>query len=232
MSDGLQVLGVGLHRTGSMSVKAALERLGFGPCYHGLEGLRRSADGDHWMAAYETGGRIDWSVIFEGYRSTLDWPTIYFWEQLVAAYPEAKVLLTDRDPDSWWESHVQMFRLGMSFGEELTDEQRGWAAGSGFGRMQTALATIAAARFGGQVFDKEHCLRIFREHGERVRRIVPADRLLVYRVQEGWAPLCRFLGVAVPDEPFPRVNVGPDLLENIRAAMRGAHEPGAPVTWR
>src|SRR5688572_9261330 len=120
MGTGLQVIGTGMHRTGSMSVKAALERLGFGPCYHGLEALRRSADGEHWLAAYETGGAIDWSLIFDGYRATLDWPTIYFWEQLVAAYPDARILLTDRDPESWWRSHVDMFTAAAEFEREIT----------------------------------------------------------------------------------------------------------------
>jgi hypothetical protein len=221
-----------MHRTGSMSVKAALERLGFGPCYHGMEALRRSTDGDHWLAAYEARGEVDWSVIFDGYRATLDWPTMHFWEQLVTAYPDAKILLTERDLERWWESHVAMFQLSAELDGELTDEQRQWAEESGFGRMQTALATVVSATFDGRVFDKAHCLGVFEQHYERVRRTVPAERLLVYRVQEGWEPLCRFLGVAVPDEPFPRVNVGDNLQHNIRTAMRLARaQTGEPV-WR
>jgi len=221
-----------MHRTGSMSVKAALERLGFGPCYHGMEALRRSTDGDHWLAAYEAGGDFDWPVIFKGYRATLDWPTIFFWEQLAAAYPKAKILLTERDPESWWVSHAEMFRVGTEFGEQLTDEQRRWAEESGFARVQTALGTIASAKFDGRVSDKEHCLRVFAQHNERVRRIVPAARLLVFRVQQGWEPLCRFLGVETPDDPFPRVNVGGNLLHNIQTAMRLAQAPGGTPVWR
>ena len=232
MSEGLQVIGVGMHRTGSMSVKAALERLGFGPCYHGMEALRRCRDGDHWLAAYEAGGEIDWSVIFEGYRATLDWPTVYFWEQLANAYPDAKILLTDRDPERWWDSHVQMYEHGGEFVRELTDEERQWAEESGFARMQTALGTILTATFDGRTSDKEHCLEVFEQHYERVRRTVPAERLLVYRVQEGWEPLCRFLGVDVPDEPFPRVNSADNLLHNIRTAMRLAREPAGEAVWR
>jgi hypothetical protein len=233
MSEGLQVIGVGLHRTGSMSVKAALERLGFGPCYHGMEALRRCRDGDHWLAAYEAGGDFDWSLIFKGYRATMDWPTVHFWEQLATAYPEAKILLTDRDPESWWDSHVAMFQLSGEIEQELTDEQRQWAEESGFARMQEALATTAvSATFDGRVLDKAHCLRVFQRHYERVRRTVPTERLLVYRVQEGWEPLCRFLGVDVPDEPFPRVNVGDNLQHNIRTAMRLAREQTGEAVWR
>lgn len=232
MSEGLQVIGVGMHRTGSMSVKAALERLGFGPCYHGLEALRRSRDGEHWLAAYEAGGAVDWSVIFDGYRATLDWPTAYFWEQLAAAYPDAKILLTVRDPEAWWESHAAMFQRGFAFDGELTDEQRQWAQESGFARMQAALATVVPAVFDGRVTDKEHCLRVFDQHNTRVLRTVPAERLLVYRVQEGWDPLCRFLGVDVPDEPFPHVNVGDDLMHNMRTAMRLAGTRAGEVAWR
>jgi hypothetical protein len=232
MSEGLQVIGVGMHRTGSMSVKAALEKLGFGPCYHGMEALRRSTDGDHWLAAYEADGEVDWSVIFDGYRATLDWPTLHFWEQLATAYPDAKILLTDRDPERWWDSHVAMFQLSAEFERELTDEQKQRAEESGFARMQTALATIVSATFHGEVSDKAHCMRVFEQHYERVRRTVPAERLLVYRVQEGWEPLCRFLGVDVPDEPFPHVNVGDNLLHNIRTAMRLAKTHTAEVAWR
>jgi hypothetical protein len=232
MSEGLRVIGVGMHRTGSMSVKTALERLGFGPCYHGLEALRRHTDGDHWLAAFEAPGEVDWSMIFAGYRSTLDWPTIHFWEQLAAAYPNAKILLTDRDPDQWWASHVSMFQLSAKLEQELTDEQRQWAQRSGFGRMQTALATVVSATFDGEVFDKAHCLRVFEQHYERVRRTVPAERLLVYRVQDGWEPLCRFLGVDAPREPFPRVNVGDNLLHNIRMAMRQDSTHTGEAMWR
>jgi Sulfotransferase domain len=232
MSEGLQVIGVGLHRTGSMSVKAALERLGFGPCYHGLEALRRGRDGDHWLAAAEAGGDVDWSVIFDGYRSTLDWPTIYFWEQLIAAYPDAKVLLTARDPETWWDSHVQMFQRSVEFEAGLTDEQRQSAEVSGFARMQAALAKTALPYFDGRVSDKAHCQQVFHDHYERVRRTVPAERLLVYRVQEGWEPLCRFLDVDQPDEPFPQVNVGGSLLINMRTAMRLASEQTEDPVWR
>jgi hypothetical protein len=232
MNEGLQVIGVGLHRTGSMSVKAALERLGFGPCYHGMEALRRGTDGEHWLAAFDAGGEFDWSVIFEGYRATMDWPTVHFWEQLATAYPDAKLVFTDRDPELWWDSHARMFQLSAELDRQLTDGQRRWAEESGFARMQTALAMVVSATFDDRVFDKEHCLRVFEQHRERVRRTVPAGRLLVYRVQEGWEPLCRFLGVDVPDEPFPRVNVGDNLLDNIRTAMRLARAPADAVVWR
>lgn len=162
----------------------------------------------------------------------MDWPTIHFWEQPAAAYPDAKILLTYRDPESWWNSHAEMFQRGTEFNQNLTDEQQRWAERSGFARMQTALGTIASATFDGRVFDKAHCLRVYERHYERVRRTVPAERLLVYRVQEGWEPLCRFLGVDVPDEPFPRVNVGDNLVHNIRTAMRLARARTGEAVWR
>jgi hypothetical protein len=149
---------------------------------------------------------------------------------LAATYPDAKILLTDRDPESWWASHVEMFKRGAEVQQELTDEEREWAEESGFARMQTALGTIVPSFFDERVFDKEHCLQVFEQHYERVRRTVPAERLLVYRVQEGWEPLCRFLDVDVPDEPFPRANVGDSLVHNIRTAIRLARaQTGEPV---
>jgi hypothetical protein len=98
--------------------------------------------------------------------------------------------------------------------------------------MQTALATIVSATFDGRVFDKAHCLRVFGQHYERVRRAVPAERLLVYSVQDGWEPLCRFLGVDAPEEPFPRVNVGANLRHNIQMAMRLAGARTGEAVWR
>jgi hypothetical protein len=125
-----------------------------------------------------------------------------------------------------------MFRLSAELDRELTDDQRRWAERSGFGRMQTALATIVPAAFDGCVDDKTHCLRVFEQHYGRVRRKVPADRLLDYHVRQGWEPLCRFLGVAVPEEPFPRVNAGDNLLANIRTAMESARAQRVDVVWR
>ena len=107
--------------------------------------------------------------------------------------------------------HAEMFRLGTEFGEQLTDEQRRWAEESGFARMQTALGTIAPATFDGRVFDKEHCLEVYREHNERVRQTVSAERLLVFRVEQGWEPLCAALRMPVPDEPFPHENTTSDF---------------------
>lgn len=233
MSETLQVIGVGLHRTGSMSVKAALERLGFGPCYHGMEALRRNRDGDRWLAALEADGNVDWPDIFDGYRAAVDWPTTYFWRQLTTAYPDAKVLLTVRDLEDWWLSHVRMFQAGGEVVGEFTDEQRQWAEDSGFARMRAALDTIVPAMFDGRLFEKEHCQRVFAEHVAQVRETLPEDRLLVFDVQEGWEPLCRFLGVDIPDESFPRVNVGENLVVNIRTAMRLARaQSGETPNWR
>lgn len=232
MTEGLQVLGVGMHRTGSMSLKVALERLGFGPCYHGMEALRRCRDGRHWMNAYEAAGDFDWPVIFDDYRAAMDWPTIYFWEKLINVYPEAKVVLTVRDPDSWWHSHVSMFEQGGAASQEITNHHAEWVEESGFADMQLALGTIPPAVFDGRLFDREHCQRVFAEHNAAVQGAVPSDRLLVYRVEDGWQPLCDFLGVDAPDEDFPRINVGDSLTTNIRTAWRAAMGQTESVAWR
>lgn len=230
---GLSVIGVGLHRTGSMSLKTALEDLGFGPCYHGMEGLRRLGDGARWLAAFDAEGEVDWPSIFQGFRSTLDWPTVHFCRQLITAYPEAKVILTDRDPEAWWSSHERMFRLGLAFNDQMTDDERAWAAESGFADMQTVLVKATAGFFGDRIFDREHCLKVFADHSRRVRETVPADRLLVYRVEDGWLPLCRFLDVDPPDVPFPRINAGDNLTRNIRTAMDQAQSGAqAEASWR
>ena len=99
----LELIGAGLGRTGTLSLKAALERLGYAPCYHMIEVLTAPERGRHWLARTPTGAR-DWDAIFRGYRATVDWPAAAFWRELVDRYPDAKVLLSLRDADRWYDS--------------------------------------------------------------------------------------------------------------------------------
>ncbi|MDL4776977.1 MULTISPECIES: sulfotransferase family protein [Thermomonosporaceae] len=195
----LEVIGAGFGRTGTLSMKAALERLGFGPCHHMLELVENSAQGDLWMPVAR-GEDVDWDVVFEGYRSCVDWPSAGYWRELSAAYPDAKMILTVRDPGKWWESvHDSIYQF---------TRRPAPPDPSGVYRSVRAIADKAVWEdtFGGRFADRAHAIGVFEEHTETVRREIPAERLLVFEVAQGWEPLCSFLGVPVPDEEFPRLN--------------------------
>ncbi len=212
---GLKIIGAGFGRTGTMSLKVALEELGFGPCYHMSEVFQHPNHVAHWQAA-ASGKTINWNAIFANYQSTVDWPSCAFYEELMRAYPNAKILLTVRDPQNWYESVSNTIyqihhRVGVSLlsrilsypGKILITTVQPHMKHTF--RMQTAI--IWDGTFVGNFEDKRHALTIFAQHIDEVKQKVPPAKLLVYDVKEGWEPLCAFLGVAVPeDKPFPRLN--------------------------
>ncbi|MES2001731.1 MAG: sulfotransferase family protein [Pseudomonadota bacterium] len=208
----LSVIGAGLGRTGTMSLKLALERLGFGPCYHMVEVLDDPAGrSPQWEAAAD-GKPVDWDAIFKGYRSTVDWPGATFWREIVAAFPGAKVILTERDPEDWYRSIEQtIFSRRMPH-----DPKDPWA------RMTTK---VVRGMFDGVVDDRDHAIAVFERHNRAVRKAIPADRLLVYEVSQGWEPLCAFLGVPVPDEPIPKTNSTAEFKERLEAILELTPRP-------
>ncbi len=196
----LKVIGAGFGRTGTLSLKTALEELGFGPCYHMIEVFDKPRHVELWQAAGE-GKPIDWNELFAGYNAAVDWPTCAFYEQLMQAYPEAKVLLSVRDPERWYQSVLNTIYGGgrTEGGSPLGPDDRT------FPRMVNTI--IWQGTFGGAFEEKQHALDVFKRHIQEVKDRVPSDRLLVYDVKEGWEPLCRFLNVPAPvDTPFPRLN--------------------------
>ena len=140
---------------------------------------------------------FDWERIYADYTATLDWPGCSFWRELTRAYPEAKVLLTVRDPESWFESYSATVYRPIAFGLEA-DPTGTW--------NEMAQRVIVARSFGGEPHDRDHVIAAFQRHNAEVEAAIPADRLLVHRVDEGWGPLCSFLSVPIPREPFPHVN--------------------------
>jgi Sulfotransferase domain len=189
------VIGPAFGRTGTMSCKAALERLGFGPCYHMIEVREAPGHVDAWAGAIN-GAPTDWAGLFAGYRAVVDWPACAFWKEIWAAHPEAKIVLTRRDPGGWFDSIEQTIFQALrapSPDEELVR----W-------RVQTRKL-IFEQTFGDDL-SRDHCISVLRAHEADVIRSVPAERLLVFELGDGWVPLCAFLGVAVPDEPFPHAN--------------------------
>jgi hypothetical protein len=197
----MRVIGVGFGRTGTASLRSALDLLGFGPCYHMADVLGRPERVRAWHAAAQ-GPVADWSELFDGYAATTDWPGSAFWRELVAAYPAAKAILTVRDPQRWYDSMertvLETWRRRRAAPDAVPPAMRE------FGPMIEAV--INQRVFAGRAEDREYAVRAFERHVEDVRATVPADRLLVFEVAQGWAPLCEFLDVPVPDAPFPREN--------------------------
>jgi hypothetical protein len=205
----VKVIGAGFGRTGTLSLKAALERLGFGPCYHMVELLDHPEHGPLWTAALH-GEAIDWEELLGRYESATDWPACTFWRELAGRYPEAKVVLTVRDSERWWTS-IDSTLFAMSRAGELPATQPVAEIGQ----------LVMGAAFDGLTTDREHVIRRFEEHNERVRQGIPPERLLVFQVSEGWGPLCGFLGADVPDEPFPHLNEGDSFRAMIQELRKG-----------
>ncbi|WP_018680501.1 sulfotransferase family protein [Actinokineospora enzanensis] len=197
----MKVIGAGLGRTGTASVKAALERLGFGPCYHMFEVTEHPGHGQQWLAAFAD-EPVEWDGLLAGFESTVDWPGCSFWRELSARYPDAKILLTERDPESWYKSMsstlLPVWKMAADPAKMAAIPGYEW-----YGRLVSAIAQLS---FGGRLDDRDHIIGRFEAHNAEVRAAVPADRLLAYTVGQGWEPLCEFLEVPVPDEPFPHLN--------------------------
>lgn len=208
----LRVIGAGFGRTGTLSLKLALERLGFAPCEHMTGMFDEPGRIDLWLEAARrktAGEPIDWDPLFAGYAATVDWPGAFFWRELVAAFPAAKVLLTVRDPDCWYASaHDTILRLDEPRAADGAPLPLAPEVAARRARMNPLLeAVLFQGTFQGRASDEAFAKAVFREHNAAVQAAVPADRLLVYEVSQGWEPLCRFLDVAVPaGEPFPQVN--------------------------
>jgi hypothetical protein len=193
----LQVIGAGLGRTGTLSLKFALEHLGFGPCYHATEVVANMSTAlPLWNAAER--GTPDWPAIFAGYRSSTDHPGCYYWRQLIEAYPQAKVVLTVRDPDSWFESVTQTILAPRGKSTFLGPEGEAFSA---FLRQQ----------FGGRNYDRASMIEYFMRWNRAVVATVPAERLLVFSAKQGWAPLCAFLDVPVPAQAYLHLHARPRL---------------------
>jgi hypothetical protein len=209
----MRVIGAGFGRTGTTSLKAALERLGFGPSYSLSEVFRNPEHVGVWEAARRgpAGERVDWEGFLAGYGVAVDWPACSFYEELMEAFPEAPVILTIRDPAPWYESTRSTIyglrRLTTGpFPVRAAFALAGLFVPSVTGTVRLADRLVWEGIFEGRFEDRASAMEVFERHNEAVRRRVPQERLLVFDVREGWAPLCAFLGVEAPDEPFPRLN--------------------------
>jgi hypothetical protein len=210
----LEVIGAGFGRTGTHSLKIALEMLGFAPCYHMVEVFTHPGHSEAWEEAARS-GKFDWSTLLGGYKAAVDWPSSYFWRELMVAYPDAKVILTERDAEAWYKSISNTIFEFMSRDVDPSKLDPIRAAQRKMGKY------IVNERTFGNRLDKEHVLDVYRQNSAEVKREVPKGKLLVYDAPEGWAPLCEFLGVPVPDAPYPLTNT----TEEFRARASGGVKP-------
>lgn len=191
----LQVVGAGVGRTGTLSLKTALEQLTGRPCYHMLEILTHPDHVAPWREAAE-GGKVDWSGFLDSYGATSDFPACLFWPEILEANPDAVVVLsTRRDSEAWWDSASQtIFAMDAS---QVPPEMAEWFA---------MWQAVSSARFTADVTDKAAAIAAYDRHNAEVRASAPADRLVDWQARDGWKPLADALGVSVPDEPFPHLN--------------------------
>ncbi|MGH0035638.1 MAG: sulfotransferase family protein [Myxococcota bacterium] len=212
----LKVIGAGFGRTGTLSLKSALETLGLGPCYHMTEVWSKPDHPGLWQDAV-SGRPVDWEALFAGYGSAVDWPACAFWEPLRERWPEALVLLSRRDSERWYQSvHDTIYTsLQRPLPPTVPPHIRTAAA--------MANELVFERTFGGRFLDRAHAVGVYERHNERVIREVPPERLLVFEVSEGWAPLCARLELPVPAEDFPRVNSTDEFRERMGLGALPGH---------
>jgi hypothetical protein len=229
MATTLKIIGAGWGRTGTTSTLGALNQLGFGPCYTFFTIMSEKPEHfARWHAAY-AGKPMDWPDLFTGFNSVVDWPACDFYPELLKVWPDAKIILNVREPESWYTSMVNTI----------------WEVYENMRRAGQTLETNPLYRFGttmlwqgafhGRFEDKAYAISLFEQHIARVKASLPPDKLLVFDANEGWEPLCRFLEAPVPAIPFPRVNDTKQFRERVAqnlAQGRGeapAHE-GATIS--
>ena len=217
----MRVVGAGFGRTGTTSLKAALQELGFGPGYNLNEVFRNPEHVGLWEAARRPAvEEVDWEGFLAGYGVAVDWPACSFYEELMEAFPEAPVVLTVRDPAPWYESTRSTIYGLRRLTNGPLPVRAAFALAGPFvpgvaGTVRLADRLVWEDTFDGRFEDRAYAMEVFERHNEAVRRRVPPERLLVFDVREGWAPLCDFLGVEAPDEPFPCLNEAREMRRRL-----------------
>ena len=199
----LQVIGAGNARTGTTSLKLALERLLGGRCHHMIEILKDHSQMPGWTAAIDGESR-DWDTLLSGYDAAVDWPSSMFWPELLAANPDALVVLSVRPAEEWF---VSLSNTIIPVWDNPPPPLKEFMA---------TLGQLLGERFSFDYHDPAAMMAAFEKHNQSVRAAVPADRLLEWTATDGWEPLCARLGLAVPDEPFPKANTTAEFSQNLK----------------
>lgn len=203
----LSVISAGFGRTGTMSLKLALEELGLGPCHHMIEVIENgAAQVPLWNDALAD--NPDFDAIYAGYNCAVDWPTAAFWQELATHYPDAKVILSTRSAESWYKSISETILATVWAPDKWPAQATEWFT----------MVTKVIERSFGDARDKDAIIAAFHAHEAAVKAAIPADRLLVHAARDGWLPLCTFLDVPVPDAPYPRTNSKEEFFEHMKKA--------------
>lgn len=198
----LRVVGAGLGRTGTASLKSALERLLDGKCHHMFEVIENREQVPVWTDA-ANGVMPDWSRFLGDYVALVDWPGASFWPELSQAFPDALVLLSHRDPERWYNSASETI-----FRDDDDDD----GDDDGDASFEEMWRAIVRTRFCDDFGNKDKMIAAMLAHNEAVEAAIPEERLLRWKAGDGWAPICTALGLAVPDEPFPHTNTKEQFL--------------------
>lgn len=224
----LKVIGTGLGRTGTYSLKLALEHLGFGKCFHMLE-LFHTPDKIRYFRSAERGARVKWGELFEDYSSVVDYPAARYYTQITDHYPDARIIHTHRDPNEWYESALETifwvnrmpasmivkFGLHLPFKREIRR------------RLPVLLYNrkLMHLEFGKDLFDKDEVISRYEKHTENVLKKFPSGHVLIFNSKDGWEPLCRFLDVPVPSEPYPHYNKRDEFVHKVNVIGKGGYLP-------
>ncbi len=208
----LKVVGAGVGRTGTHSLKLALQILLGEPCYHMVEVFEHPEHVPAWHAAAK-GEPVDWDGLMSGYGAAVDWPASAFWPEMSAAFPDAVVVLSTRDVEAWWRSTQNTIFNGMN--RRHPPEMSDWRA---------MIDEMFANRFTTKIDDHDACLAAFEKHNAEVISRVPADKLVIWTASDGWGPLCKALNLPIPSEPFPLTNTTEEFQARVaeREAARAA----------
>jgi hypothetical protein len=205
----MQVIGAGVGRTGTYSLKLAINEIGLGPCHHMEEVLHNMpVHVPLWSAA--SADNADWSRIYDGYESAVDWPTACFFRELFKEFPDAKFVLTERDPERWAESFAATIYKLLAGRDQAPEEMHSW--------LDMASDVVVKTGFPPGL-DQGALAKAFVAHNNAVKETIPAKQLLVFEVRQGWEPLCKFLGVPIPTTEFPRTNHREEFWDRVNGKI-------------
>ncbi|MBT3993336.1 MAG: sulfotransferase family protein [Gammaproteobacteria bacterium] len=193
----LKIIGASFGRTASLSLKKALEILGYTNCYHMSEVVTKPEHSELWLRAWKR--ELIWDDIFDGYQAAVDWPVAAFWPQLMEAYPEAKIILSTREPEAWYESAKNTIFKSMDEGINSKNQEIRK-------RILMAKEIIVDGTFNGKLNDKKHCIKIYNENIARCKKEVDSDRLITFNPKDGWDSLCKQLACPIPNVDYPFIN--------------------------
>lgn len=221
----IKIIGAGFPRTGTTTLKRSLELLGYGPTYH-MKTLLTNPDMLHYWHKLRDTGTTDWDGLYDGYVSTVDFPAYPWYKEHMERYPDAKVIMTVRAFDGWYTSISNTVRKAGP--QNLPEKLKMMAKLLTNPRVRKVVGCIKLVKemlwkvqFEGRFDDKAFAEEVFNRHIESVKAHVPADKLLVYDVRDGWGPLCEFLGVPVPSEPLPHLNKKENFKTMLQSLMKG-----------